>query len=257
MTPRQKFCCVDPQQTVSRAEEILREHKFTGAPLEEKEIHRYVRLDTLVKNLGFHKRCNQVAEEIGPTERITANTTIEDVIEILALGEGSAPLFVTSNRSIVGLVTAADLDKIPVKVYFFTLISALESLLLDIIGKNYRKYKSLLDNPKRVEDRCRRCAGEKIGLEEYNYLMTPEILQIVSKSEIREKMRITDDSELEELEKFRNNVAHGNYIIVKDSDVKKLKQRQNQIYEYIQALEQGGIVVYEQKICLIDQKAID
>jgi CBS domain-containing protein len=242
MTPRQKFCCVHPQQTVSEAEEILRKRKFSGAPLEEEEIHRYVRLDTLVKNLGFHKRCEQVAEEIGLTERITENTTIEDVIGILALREDSTPLFVTSNKSIVGLVTAADLDKIPVKVYFFTLISALESLLLDIIGKNYHKYKSLLDNPKRVEGRCRRCEGEKVGLEEYNYLMTPEILEIVSKSEIREKMRITDDSELEELEEFRNNVAHGNYIIVKDSDVKKLKQKQNQIYEYIQALEQSEIV---------------
>lgn len=239
MTPKQRFYCVHPQQTVSEAEGILREYKFSGAPLEEELIHRYVRLETLTKNLGFHKTCEQVAEEIGLAERITENTTIEDVIGILALREDFTPLFVTSNKSIVGLVTAADLDKIPVKVYFFTLISALESLLLDIIGKNYHKYKSLLDNPRRVEDRCRRCAGEKVGLEEYNYLMTPEILEIASKSEIREKMRIIDNSELKELEKFRNNVAHGNYIIVKDSDVKELERRHNQIYKCIQALEQS------------------
>jgi CBS domain-containing protein len=241
MTPKQRFYCVHPQQTVSEAEEILRNYKFSGAPLKEEQIHRYVRLDTLTKNLGFHKTCEHVAEEIGFAEMITENTTIEDVIGILALREDSSPLFVTSNNSIVGLVTAADLDKIPVKVYFFTLISALESLLLDIIGKNYHKYKSLLDNSRRLEGRFRLCAGEKVGLEEYNYLMTPEILEIVSKSEIREKMRIVDDSELKELEKFRNNIAHGNYIIVKDSDVKKLKQRQTQIYKYIQALEQSEI----------------
>lgn len=241
MTPKHRFYYVHPQQTVSKAEETLRKYEFNGAPLKEEQVHRYVRLDTLTKNLGFHERCEQLAEEIGLAERITENTTIEDVIGILALREDSSPLFVTSNEAIVGLLTAADLDKIPVKVYFFTLISALESLLLDIIGKNYHKYKSLLGSPRHVENRCLRCAGEKVGLEEFNYLMTSEILEIVSKSEIREKMRIIDDSELKELEKFRNNVAHGNYLIVKDSDVKKLKQRQDQICKYIQELEQSEI----------------
>lgn len=241
MTPEQRFYYVHPRQAVSEAEKILRNSKFSGAPLQEEQLHRYVRLETLTKNLGLHEECEQVAEEIGLAERIPENTTIEDLIETLALREDSNPLFVTRNQSIVGLVTAADLDKIPVKVYFFTLISALESLLLDIIGKNYHKYKSLLRNPRHVEGRCRRCAGEKVGLEEHNYLMTPEIFEIVSKSEIKEEMGIIDDSELEELKKLRNNVAHGNYIIVEDSDVKKLKQRQSQVYKYIQVLEHGEI----------------
>jgi|GEM_PF-3799824 len=241
MTHKQSFYCVHPQQSVSEAEEILRKNKFSGAPIKEECIHRYVTLESLTKNLGSYKRCEQVAEEIRPVEKITEHTTIEKLIEILAHRDDSTPLFVTSSKSVVGLVTAADLDKIPVKVYFFTLISALESLLLDIIGKDYHRYKSLLDNPKKVEGRARRCAGEKVGLEEYNYLMTPEILEIVSKSEIIEKMEITDDSELKLLEWFRNDVAHGNYIIVKDSDVRKLRQIQNQISKYMQALEQSGI----------------
>jgi CBS domain-containing protein len=239
MTPRQNFYCVRPQQAVSEAERTLREKKFSGAPLKEECIHRYVRLESLTKNLDSYKRCEQVAEEIRLAERIAENTTIEKIIEIMAHRDDSTPLFVTSSKSIVGLVTAADLDKIPVKVYFFVLISALESLLLDIIGKDYYRYKSLLNNPQSVESRCRRRVGEKVGLEEYNYLMTPEILEIASKSEIREKMGITNDSELEQLKWFRNDVAHGNYIIVEDHDVKKLEQRRNQILNYMQALEQS------------------
>ncbi len=237
MTPRGKFFCIHPKQDISEAEKLLSKQKFSGAPLEDEKIHRYVTLERLKKNLGLFKLCEQIAEEIGPNESVPENTTIARAIELFSLREDSSPFFVFHNKSVVGLVTAADLDKIPVKVYFFTLISALESLLLNIIGKGYHnKYKLLLDNPKQVEKRCRRCAGEKVGLEEHNYLMTREILEIVSKSDIRARIGVTDDSELPELQKFRNDVAHGNYIIIKDADVKKLKQKQEQICKYIRAL---------------------
>lgn len=241
MTPEQSFYYVHPQQAVSEAERILLEKKFSGAPLKEKRMHRYVRLDALTRNLGICEKCEQVAEEIKLAKSIPENTTIEKLIELLALTNDSAPVFVIDGNSIVGLVTPADLDKIPVKVYFFTLISALESLLLDIIGKDYQRYKLLLDSPGKVENRCRRRSGENVGLEEYNYLMTPEILEIVSKSEIREQMEITDDSELEELKNFRNDIAHGNYVIIKDSDVKRLLQRRDQICKYLRTLAQTRI----------------
>jgi hypothetical protein len=215
----------------------LREKKFSGAPLKEKRTHRYVKLDTLTRNLGVCEKCEQVTEEIELSKSISENTTIGELIEILALTDDSAPVFVTDNNSIVGLVTPADLDKIPVKVYFFTLISVLESLLLEIIGKDYQRYKMLLNNPEKVERRYRRRSGENVGLEEFNYLMTPELFEIVSKSEIRGKIGIANDSELEELTNFRNDIAHGNYIIVKDCDVERLVQRRNQIYRYVQALQ--------------------
>lgn len=240
MTPKEKFFCVRFEQSVTEVKRLLQDHRFSGAPLDEKEIHRYVGLERLEKNHGSFRQCGQVAEEIRASERISDNTTIEDIIEILANKEDCSPLFVTAGESVIGLVTAADLDKTAVKIYFFALISALESLLLDKISKGYAHYKTLLDNPKNVENRCRRCAGDKVGLEECNYLMTPEILEIVSKSEIGELIGVTDDSVLEGLRDFRNDVAHGNYIIVKDADIEKLKDRRDQICRYIHALELSG-----------------
>ena len=237
MTPRNKFFYVHPSQSVSKAASLMREHKFSAAPLKEEEIRRYVKLEKLERLRGHFKYCAQVADGITSQNIISENVTIENIIEILAHREDSSPLFVTSEKSIVGLVAAADLDKIAVKVYFFTLISALESLLLEIIGKDYLKYKALLGNPRIVEKRCRKCVGEKVGLDEYNYLMTPEILEIVSKSDLRKRLCVKDDNELEELQYFRNAVAHGNYIIVNDADVKELKQKHDDICKYINALE--------------------
>ena len=51
-------------------------------------------------------------------------------------------------------------------------------------------------------------------------------------------MTVRTKDELDELRKFRNKVAHGNYIIVNDEDIRHLKQIHDTICEYIRALEE-------------------
>jgi hypothetical protein len=237
MTPRGKFFYCQPYQNASDAKRLLEENRFSGAPLEEEPIRRYVKLEKLEKCAKHIRYCVEAATEISENQKISEHTTIERLITVFAERDCPELLFVTDDKSIVGLVTAADLDKIAVKVYFFILISALESLLLDIIGKDYENCKCLLENPKKVENRYKKHKGELVGLDEYNYLMTPEILEIVWKSEIKTTMNVRTQEELEDLNHFRNLIAHGNYIITKDEDIRRPKKMDERIRRYIKALE--------------------
>jgi predicted transcriptional regulator len=236
MTSREDFFFCQPHQEVSDAARLLKERKFSGAPLEENVITRYVKLEQLEKCHGCFRHCVEVASEIPKKWTVSDSTTIESLIAILADKDCPVPLFVADNRkSIVGLVTGADLDKIGAKTYFFVLISALESLLLGIIGPKYDKYRYYLQNPERITRRYKRCQGNLVGLDEYNYLMTSEILEIVCNSEIGKTMNLTQE-ERKELEQFRNKVAHGNYLIVQDGDIDKLKKMKDKIQGYINTL---------------------
>jgi cephalosporin hydroxylase len=51
-------------------------------------------------------------------------------------------------------------------------------------------------------------------------------------------MNVKTEDELNELKDFRNLVAHGNYIIIKDEDVRRLKNMNRRIRGYIKRLEQ-------------------
>lgn len=240
MTPRNKFFLCHPDQNVSDAKRLLRKNKFSGAPLKEEKINRYVKLEKVEQCAGHIKYCKEVADEIAAKDTIAEATTIENLIEIFAKRKDPSPLFVTKDNSIIGLITGADLDKIAVKVHFFVLISALESLLLEIIGNNYRKYRNYLEHPRNVEKRYRKCKGELIGLDEHYYLLTREIFEIVWKSDIKTRMNVRTEDELVKLGEFRNKVAHGNYIIVKDDDIKDLKKIHDKICEYIRTLESSS-----------------
>jgi CBS domain-containing protein len=236
MTSREDFFFCQPNQKVSDAVKLLKEQKFSGAPLEEKVIARYVKLEQLEKCPGCFRYCVEVASEIPKNWIISDSTTIESLIAILADKDCPIPLFVADNReSIVGLVTGADLDKIGAKTYFFVLISALESLLLSIIGPKYDTYKSCLQDPEQVTRRYKKCQGNLVGLDEYNYLMMSEILEIVCNSGIGKTLNLTED-ERRELQQFRNKVAHGNYLIAQDGDVDKLKKMKDRIQGYINGL---------------------
>jgi CBS domain-containing protein len=237
MTPQARFLYCQPHQNASDARKLLEDKRFSGAPLEEDPIRRYVKLGKLQECDERIKYCIEVATEISEHEKVLEKIPIETLITVFAERGCSELLFVTDDKSIVGLVTAADLDKIPVKVYFFIIISALESLLLDVIGEEYENYKCCLQNPEKVEKRYKKQKGELVGLDEHNYLMTPEILEIVWKSEIKTIMGANTWEELEELQFFRNLIAHGNYIITKDEDIGRLKKMDERIRKYMEALE--------------------
>ncbi len=237
MTPCNEFFFCQPDQKISDARRLLGDKKFSAAPLHDVDIHRYVTLKKLEKTKDDATRCEDVADEITVRDVATGDTNIKNLLEIFFERKDPVPLFVLERNSITGLITGADLDKIAVKVFFFVLISALESLLLDIIGDNYKKYKECLTNPREVEGRYGRCKGQLVGLEEHHYLMTKEIFEIVWGSDIGKIMNVKDEKELKALRKFRNRVAHGNYIIVKDDDVKDLKRKYDRICEFIHVLE--------------------
>lgn len=237
MTPRDEFSCCRPDQNVMDAIRLLQESKFSAAPLDDEEINRYVSLERLEKSACRSTRCSEVATKITTHDRIRENTTIESLIRILAGRRDPCPLFVSQENSTVGLVTCADLDKIAVKVYFFILISALESLLSNVIGGDYQRYKSFLHNPKNVEKRYKKCEGKLVGLDEHHYLMTGEILETVWESDIKTRIDVRSEEELNKLKDFRNKVAHGNYIVVRDEDVTRLREMDEKIRRYIKALE--------------------
>ncbi|HEW79183.1 MAG TPA: hypothetical protein ENH34_04360 [Phycisphaerales bacterium] len=141
-------------------------------------------------------------------------TPLIDVFKVL----GNSPrVFVTFLGRVDGIITRGDLQKIPVRIYLFGLISLIEMQLLRII-KEYRPddwWKHLISRERLIDaekihfDRKQRNAD--IGLLEC--LQFADKRDIVLKSDLIEfKSKNSCKKLLKDLEKLRNEVAHAQYI---------------------------------------------
>ena len=135
----------------------------------------------------------------------------------------SPRVFVSVFGQVGGIITPADLQKFPVRIYLFGLISLIEMQMLRIIKERYPKeeWKSLLTQ-KRLDDANRilterRNRNADIGL--------ADCLQLCDKGDILRKDNelfesISSDSKgsfkdlMKKLENLRNELAHAQYMAV-------------------------------------------
>jgi hypothetical protein len=201
------------------AKSVMAEHDFDVLPLEEGEtIMGYVERSSL--GTGY---CAAYKRSFFPSEVVAESTPLAALFKVLWQ---SPRVFVLEENSITGIVTRADLQKAPVRILLFGLVTLLEIHLLRIIRAYYPN-----DSWQEVLNVSRLDKAQKLYVERLNRneaIDLADCLQLCDKrtvvlknEEIREKLSLKPKREAEgflrEAEKLRDRLAHGQDIIAGSS----------------------------------------
>ncbi|WP_445486849.1 hypothetical protein [Niallia sp. 03133] len=156
-------------------------------------------------------------------EEIVSDST--SLIEVLEILRDKHPVFVLERNQIKKLITVADLQKQPIRMLVFGLISMLEMNLVELIKQNYahEQWKACL-NENRIQKaieifRMRKNKNEGLGLIDCLQLSdkgeiilkTPSLLDMLgfrSKTEVKQFFKA--------IEELRNNTAHSQEYVYED-----------------------------------------
>lgn len=225
MTPKDRFECCKPGDSLDQQLQIMRRKGFDAIPLlkgtdlKSGEISEYLTRENIENKIaqGFMK-CKEASTRIEEEDQIREDLPMEEVISRLSSrnNKSGIPLFLRDkNNLIIGLMTLADLDKTTVKMYLFALMSELELSLLEMISKDYDKVKEVC--------KCKYCLRKRKArknqmrshdnLEEYYYLNLKELIHIIIESESSSKAQRKVKNTLVredhgEIVRLRNTIAH-------------------------------------------------
>ena len=221
--------------------EVMHRKNYDIMPVKENgKFVGYVEKSLLVKIKQIEPAIQQIKLDIV----VSADTRVHEMIDLF---QKSRFFFVNRANDLVGLVTYADLDKIPVRAWLFILISKFEFLLLQLI-KNFHKGSSWLDEltPKRRKkiadlfDEKRRHDID-ISLEDcLNFGDMIELLECDSKlrSFVGYSSKSSCKRECSGLDVLRNNVMHPSNSLVNNYDgVKTLSERIERLQQATKRIE--------------------
>jgi len=216
---------------------VLEQHNFdvAGARENGQVIGYIIRSDLSDGTVGDHRI------DFTEGDILAASTPLVDVLRQIRDSERT---FVEVLGHVGGIITRSDLQKMPIRLWLFGLISLLEMQMLRVIREHFanQQWVELL-TPKRIE--AARGLFEKRQTENLEidladclqlcdkkniFAATPTLLQSVgydSKSSFR--------STLEEIEKLRNNLAHSQDIPGEESE--KLVDLAEMVEELLASLE--------------------
>ena len=188
--------------------------------------------------------CHHYQKLFHPSELISESTPLIDLLMIL---HDSPRIFVLECNRVTGIITRGDLQKAPVRIFLFGLITLLEMQLQRIIQNEYsdNSWTNLL-KPQRLKKAKelltqRQARNEDIGLVDCLQFCDKRILirQIPKISEIIKGQSDKDLSQqLEKIEKLRNKLAHAQDIVSGSTwqeviNITKYLEKLLEILEYI------------------------
>lgn len=177
--------------------------------------------------LSVYIRSNDCVRPLSDEEVISESTPLIEVIDYLMVQPW---LFVKERRSITGIVTKADLDSIPIRIWLFGMISLFETQLKDLIREKALNWESALSK-KRLNEATSLYNKKVKSNEEVDLLsciQISDLSSIIKKSKItfsslignKSNTKITSD--FHELTELRNALAHGQKIDIDWSEVNLL-----------------------------------
>lgn len=237
MTPKHEFEFCRPNDSLDERLQRMKKRNIDvipmlqGEDLETGDISEYLDQETMRKRKEEGcTRCGDAAKRISEEDHLNQDLHITEIMSsyLSRANRPKMPFFlVNENRQITGLVTLADLDKVAVKMYLFALVSELEVSLLDIVSKRYSELKELC--------RCRYCLRKRESrknksnsdsLEEYYYLNLRELIHIIIKSDVRERLErhvgSHNNKNYEEIALLRNTVDHCKPLVSGDFPIDRL-----------------------------------
>lgn len=203
------LCTCKSQELVSEIEKRMKSDGFDIFPLErDGKIVSYINQGKLCGN-----KCEDCAIPISPELLIANSTPLASFIEIM---KNKDFLFVLKGNKISGIITKADLQKLPVRIFLFGLITLLEMQLLMVIrehfeGNSWKTYLSQ-ERLKKAEQlhNQRKDRKEDIDLIDCLQLCDKRTI-IIKKQDLLEKLKYSKKSLedfLQEVEELRDKLAH-------------------------------------------------
>lgn len=205
----------DPEKDAATVKQQMDDRKIDVAPLNEQPCyHRYIDAKELANG-----HCGKYAHSIDVTMIVAETLPVADLFEML---QKQPFLFVLQGRSIVGIVTKADLQRVPVRILMFGLITLLEMNLRESIREYYGDddWIRVLNDKERLQKardlQAKRISKDaSIGLLECTQLcdlkeiiacspLLQEIFAGLSKKQFRTRLK--------RIEKYRNDLAHAQVL---------------------------------------------
>lgn len=163
--------------------------------------------------------CEEVAESIKAADIIAESTPL---IEVLNGLRDRTYFFILNGRQISGIITRADLQKPPVRILIFGIISLLEMHLTFLVRTHFpdEKWRDVL-KPKRIENaetilQNRKERNEEIDLTDCLQFADKRDLVLASR-EMRDHLGLESkkgtQSVLRNIEKIRDKLAHSQDIV--------------------------------------------
>lgn len=158
-----------------------------------------------------------------PSEILPDTISISEVLKVII---GSNHVFISSFGGVVGIITRGDLQKIPIRMWLFSLISLIEMQMLRIIRERFPENswdKKIHPKRKIKAENCfndRKNKKEEIDL--LDCLQFCDKYTIISRTEdLLEKLQYAKKKKefrklLKRLEGLRNDLAHAQDIITTD-----------------------------------------
>ncbi len=188
--------------------------------------------------------CSNFRLEVGTLDVIPESETMMTALEKL---RDSPRVFVTYAGKIIGIVTRGDLQKAPVRMLLFGLVTLLEMQLLRLVKAYYPNdsWKTAL-SPTRLKaaERVqteRRSRNEALGLIDCLQFADKRDL-ILQVQELRDRLRMTSRSkgekDLKSIEDLRDRLAHGQDLVsgTSWSDLIGLSERVESLLEECEAI---------------------
>jgi CBS domain-containing protein len=239
MTPKDRFVTCKDDEPITSVIDKLR--KYDILPVSSEKIRYFVsktRVEGLLgENRSVHVR--EVKQSIFDNYQISGD---EPIYQYLL--QRKEPVFVTEQNEVIGIVTPADLNKIPSKMLFYILISYFEQLLIKSI-------KDLELTEKEIEGcigftrwwqakgRHEQATRENFQLSLIECLNTNDLIDLACKRpDIRRLLNYQSESEAREnlkpLVYLRNKVMHaGHFIIQNEKQLIKRRAEYERIRQHI------------------------
>ena len=158
--------------------------------------------------------CGDYKKEFNSKNLISDSTPITHLLEELSK---SRYLFVLTGSSVTGIVTVADLNKPPVRIYLFGIISMLEMYMTYWISKHYEGNEWMNYLPKarvsEAENQYRQLIEKNEEIQMVNCIQFADKKTLVAKNQgIRNLLELGGrdrvENNLRYAEELRNNLAH-------------------------------------------------
>ena len=208
-------CCSDTDSAVA-TRELMENWDFDVMGLKENgQVFGYVKREALTTGT-----CRDHKKMFHPSELISKSTPLATLFPLL---HDSPRMFVLDGNRVVGIVTRGDLQKAPVRILLFGLVTLLEMHLLRLIRDNYpnESWRLLLKTNRIKKAKQlfaeRRARNEAIDLTVCLQLCDKRDL-IMKTDSIREcieaEFKKPADSLLRPMETLRDKLAHAQDIVV-------------------------------------------
>ena len=213
ISTKMETCRGDQQAVEVRA--YMEERNFDVMGLHDGErISRYV-----ARNLLGEGTCNDHGRRIEPTEIVSSTTPL---IHLLPIMKNRDHLFVLDGARLESIVTPADLQKPPVRMLLFGLVSLFDMFLLTLVRKHCPK-ETLPETlkPNRLTEaqklyEARKARNEEIDLADCLQICDKRdlILKFVGHGELGFESKGKAERLFKEAENLRNRLAHSQDLVL-------------------------------------------